>query len=174
MKALLSVIIGLSLLIPIAAAAAVLPMNGAVTIIAENGVFYTNLGATNQLVPGAKIGIFRNCQLIARATVFKVNYLDSLAVLDADSCRVIPESGDEVVVEYAPVVNCANGCVTYPPGVIPVRDIDGTRVGMTSKLCGYDQCMPWWEINQFDYSAEDFFGLAAGILIAVTLTNTHF
>ena len=73
-------------------------MNGHVTIVATYGQFYTDLGAKERLCPGAEIVLARAGVIIARATVLKVDVLDSIAQLAPEFPSVVPQPGDAVLV----------------------------------------------------------------------------
>lgn len=73
-------------------------LSGHVTIVATYGQFYTDLGAKERLCPGAEIVLARAGVAIARATVLKVDMLDSIAQLASEFPHVVPQPGDAVLV----------------------------------------------------------------------------
>ncbi len=101
----------------VAQAPAAYARQGIVTIVQPSWQFYTNLGAREQLAPGAVLQVVRGGVIIGAARVIKVSLLDSIAELTPDSPRVLLQSGDIVLVQSNPVV-------IPPPGRLPWAEPD--------------------------------------------------
>jgi hypothetical protein len=96
-------------ILALAQAPASYALRGTVTIVQPHWQFYTNLGAREQIEPGAMLRIVRDGVVIGTARVFKVSPLDSLAELTPQSPRVLLQAGDNVLVQSNPVVISPSG-----------------------------------------------------------------
>ncbi|MHB9024805.1 MAG: hypothetical protein ACYC7E_11630 [Armatimonadota bacterium] len=76
------------------------PLRGVVTLVEEDGLFYTDMGSKDGMLKNAYLLIVRGGYVIARARVTKVGMLDSIGCLlkEKDKVRLAP--GDVALVQY--------------------------------------------------------------------------
>lgn len=79
-----------------------LPVKGIVTVVGEAGRFYLNIGSEEQVNPGAELLLLHEGNVVGRAKVIEVGWLDALAAVKPGTSPAVVRTGDTVLVEFNP------------------------------------------------------------------------